>query len=71
MKTLRDLALLLAACAGATHAQTTVQDEADAKLQRSAGPRKPDLGLHAFDLAAEKLSPQEKARHERIRLSRV
>ena len=55
---------------------------------RSTGPRKPDLGLYAFDVAAgktrelltpdqilkgaaEKLSPQEKARRERMRMNQV
>ena len=117
MKTMRALALLLAACTGGAHAQATVQDEADAKFLRdlietryfslgkpvnvrflddgsqvlflrSAGPRKPELGLYVFDVgtgktrelltpeqvlkgAAEKLSPQEKARRERMRMNQV
>jgi dipeptidyl-peptidase-4 len=92
MKTLRVLALLLAACTRGAEAQATVQDEADAKFLRdlietryfslgkpvnvrflddgsqvlflrSAGPRKPDLGLYVFDVGTGKtrelLTPEQ------------
>ena len=65
-----------------------LDDGSQVLFLRSAGPRKPDLGLHSFDVAtgttrelltpdqilkgaAEKLSPLEKARRERMRMNKV